>query len=71
MSKLELADTCYQHCKDHRIHFNQSGRHIEHLLRHEDEEVIQAIEMYVRYNLGDWSLGDSDIDYAKSMLLES
>ncbi|MEJ1517808.1 hypothetical protein R3O67_32015 [Bacillus cereus] len=43
---------------------------MEHKIQDEDEEVQEAIEIYVRYNLYDRSLTDNDIIYAKELLYE-
>lgn len=69
-SKMALALSYYQECTDNRIHFQDVPRYLEKRLEKENEEVAEAIEIYVRYNLYDRRITDRDLDYAKTCLTE-
>lgn len=68
MSKLNLAERYYQECKEKKIHFKDVPKYLENILKNEEEEVVDAIELYIRYNLYDRRLTDKDIIYAKEFL---
>lgn len=70
MSKLALAEECLARCKENHVHHQAAAKFLEPKLLHEEEEVVEAVELFVRYNLYDRRLTDKDIDYAKSFLKE-
>lgn len=70
MSKLSLAEKHFEECKNNRIHYKDVPRYLEKKIQNEDEQVQEAIEIYVRYNLYDRSLTDNDIIYAKELLYD-
>lgn len=71
MTKMPLAEECYQECREKRVHYQDVPRYLERKLMTEEEDVQEAVEIYVRYNLFDRRLGDRDIDYAKELLLNA
>lgn len=71
MSKLAVAQRFYVECLERRIHYRDVPRYLEEHLTTEAEEIHHAIEVYIRYNLYDRSLQDTDIDYAKELLIKA
>lgn len=68
MNKFNLAEQCYNECKEKGVSYKEAPKFLEWKLKNEDEEISQAVEVYVRYNLNDQSITDNEIDFAKELL---
>lgn len=68
MSKLELAEKYFEKCQSKKLDYKSTPRFLDEELKNETEDVQYAIEIYVRYNLGDRTVKGSDLDYAKEFL---
>ncbi|MGF7535048.1 hypothetical protein AAGG74_15365 [Bacillus mexicanus] len=68
MSKLELAEKYFEKCQSKKLDYKSAPRFLEEEFKNEAEDVQYAIEIYVRYNLGDRTVKGSELDYAKEFL---
>jgi hypothetical protein len=67
---LSLAETLFFSYQEKGIHYKDVWRHLEQEPKCKglEEDILDAIEVFLRYNLSDFSLKDNDIDNAKAML---
>lgn len=65
-----LADALFIKYQEERVHYKAVGKRMESEVSCKSlpEEIFDAVEGYIRYNLSDQSLTDTDIDYYKEVL---
>ncbi|PLS19152.1 hypothetical protein CVD28_01720 [Bacillus sp. M6-12] len=67
---MQLAEELFTQYKNKGVHFKDIWRHLEkeEKCKGIEQDILESIELYIRYNLYDNSLKDKDIDDAKEHL---